>query len=226
MMKNDRLPRIDNLRADFAPHREWPVRKWYFANPIWFYHKPCDCDDMIASQAFYKLVDPELCDICKGLHDAGLHTTPSCEGHFYARDRFEKVWAELKREEPKIRDGGLVVKDSETDQELLFHEPSYQLPWPSFDDFYAAADAQQGVGCLGIIIPKDRGDLVERLRKIERNEELVKASFDDEIGRRLNANLFAIETHPRTAQQVHEIWRRLTHEVLALIRPNTQVFAA
>ena len=42
--------------------------------------------------------------------DAGLQTTPSCQGHFYPRDRFEKIWDELKREEPLITDGGLVVK--------------------------------------------------------------------------------------------------------------------
>src|SRR5688572_20076591 len=138
-MSSSLLPRISNLRADLLPHQRWAVSKWFYANPVWYYHRDGTDEEIVANRKFYQLVDPDLREICRELLEAGLQTTPSCQGHFYPRERFEKIWDELKREEPAIVGDGLVVKDSETDREYLFHDPNFRVPWPDFATFHAAA---------------------------------------------------------------------------------------
>src|SRR4051812_37377333 len=123
------LPPIQGLRADIVPHRRWPVSKWFYANPLWYYHRPGTDEEINATRKFYQLVDPDLRQLCHLLNSAGLRTCPSCQGHFYERNRFENIWTELTREQDEIRDGGLVVKDSETDKEFLFKDKNYALPW-------------------------------------------------------------------------------------------------
>src|SRR6185312_8182997 len=141
---------ITSLSADLLPHRDWAVSRWFYANPIWYYHRRSAAHEIRPSGKFYQLVDPLLRDVCHLLNDAGLRTTPSCEGHSYPRERFERIWEELKREEPLIRGEGLTVKDSENDEAFLFRQGDYQIPWASFDDFYREASAHQNVGYLGI----------------------------------------------------------------------------
>src|SRR5688572_10757104 len=138
-MHQKAAPLIRGLEAGFVPHRQWPLRKWYYANPLWFYHEAIAADEMIPSPKFYELVDPELRDLCRGLHAAGLHTTPSCQGHFYEKERFERIWAELEIERTKINGGGLEVKDSETQEAFVFQDSGFALPWNSFEAFYAEA---------------------------------------------------------------------------------------
>src|SRR5438105_3376368 len=111
---------ITGLRADLVPHRQWALSRWFYANPIWYYHRRSAAHELRAEGKFYQLVDPMLREVVRLLNDAGLRTTPSCQGHSYPKERFEQVWSELKREEPAIRDGGLVVKDCENEQEYLF----------------------------------------------------------------------------------------------------------
>src|SRR5438067_13857656 len=130
------LPKISGLRAGLVPHHEWAISRWFYANPIWYYHRRSAAHEICASGRFYQLVDPDLRDVCRLLNDAGIRTTPSCQGHSYPRERFETIWAELKREEEPARGPGLVVKDCENDQPYLFRDPDYLVPSASFEDFY------------------------------------------------------------------------------------------
>src|SRR5687768_16127691 len=211
---------IRGLEAGFVPHRQWPLRKWYYANPLWFYHEAFAADEMIPSPKFYELVDPELRDLCRGLHAAGLHTTPSCQGHFYGRERFERIWAELVREQAKVNGAGLPVKDSETQQEHLFRNQAFRLPWHSVDAFFDEASAQQGEGFIGILVPLDREDLQAGLARAVRHDEVSRIEFDDAIGRRLGAHLLAIHVTPRSPEERERIWQAITREVLAAVEPR------
>lgn len=208
---------IRGLEAGFVAHRQWPLRKWYYANPLWFYHEPFAADEMIPSPKFYELMDPELRDLCRGLHAAGLHTTPSCQGHFYEKERFERIWAELERERAKIIAGGLEVKDSETQEAFLFQDEAFSLPWDSFDSFYAEASAQQGIGYLGVLVPFEREDLHAALLRLARRDESSQIEFDDAIGRRLGSHLLAIHVAPPTPLDRGELWRGITERVLAAV---------
>ena len=213
-MLQSAVPTIRGLEAGFVPHRQWPLRKWYFANPLWFYHEQFPVDEMIPSRAFYELVDPQLRELCLGLHAADLHTTPSCQGHFYGRERFDRIWAELEREQARVTGAGLPVKDSETQEEHLFQDPSFRLPWPSADAFYEEASAQQNEGYIGIVIPDDRQELRDRFAGLVRQDETSRIEFDDAVGRRLGAHLLAIHVSPRSPAERERIWQGITRDIL------------
>jgi hypothetical protein len=213
--------RISGLCASIVPHREWPLRKWYYANPHWYYHRKGSDGEIVANPKFYQLVDPDLRAVCHLLNTAGLQTTPSCQGHFFERSRFQTIWEVLWREESLIRDHGLVVKDSETDREALFQEAGYQVPWKSFDEFFEQAGDHQGTGYLGILIPSDRRDLAERFRQPYRSDA-AKLSENQELGRRLGGELFQLLVRTRGAAERSEEWRRFTEWVRDLLKDQSE----
>jgi hypothetical protein len=213
---------IVGLSAGLLEHQRWPVSKWFYANPLWYYHRDGTDEEIVPNRKFYQLVDPDLREICRELNDAGLHTTPSCQGHFYPRERFERIWDELKREEPQIVGSGLVVKDSETDAEYLFRDPSYRVPWANFDGFYAKAADHQGTGYLGIVVPCDNG-LCDRFRAARRRTGKMALFEENPHGRRLGGTLFDILVEPRDPENRAKIWaeiHRVVHDVLTSSSPS------
>lgn len=201
---------IDRLDVGFVPHRHWALRKWFYANPLWYYHRRRTDEEIRADRRFYSLVDPCLREVCHLLLEHGLQTTPSCQGHFYGQERFEQVWEELLRERSQIVADGLEVRDSETDDRYRFHDTRFTLPWERFETFYVQARQQQCVGYLGVLIPFDRGGFCESLCRRERGVEI---SFDDEVGQCLGAHLLSITTQPTTPEERDEMWRRITADV-------------
>jgi len=182
---------ITGLSADLLPHRQWAVSKWFYANRLWYYHRPGTDEEIIASPRFYQLVDPELRDLCHLLNEAGLRTMPSCQGHSYPRERFENIWRELERELPQITGEGLIVRDCETDREFLFRDPGYRLPWEEFEDFYHAAGEHQGVGYIGILVPSERAELGKMISAVGENEDL-EIREDKRVGRLFGGRLFHV----------------------------------
>jgi hypothetical protein len=220
-------PSITGLRADIVPHRQWAVSKWFYANPIWFYHRRGTDEQVVPDRTFYQLVDPELRPLCKALHQVDLHTTPSCQGHFYGRERFEQIWHELQREAMVIRNAGLLVRDSETQAPYRFADAQYQLPWPSFDSFYGRAHTHQGTGYIGILFRPDQDELADRLGMIVPERGPVEIGFDAETGRMLGGRLLAILTHPREGGEIPPLWASITRQVQrALAEMGHQIQAA
>jgi len=204
------LLRIDRLRADLVPHSHWAVSRWFYANPIWYYHRRSAAHEICPGGRFYQLVDPDLRDVCRILHDAGVPTTPSCQGHSYPRDRFERIWDELKREEPAIRGDGLQVKDSENQNPYLFQDPDYTVPWPSFDDFYREAGNHQNIGYLGIVVPPEMDALSRRLRDDHYHSGATELRPEDETGRFLGASLFGVLVNEIDPTRRTQQWRNVT----------------
>ncbi|MCI0677190.1 MAG: hypothetical protein L0Y42_15620 [Phycisphaerales bacterium] len=211
-------PIITSLRADIVPHREFAGRKWFYANPLWYYHRRGQTGEINPSRKFYKLVDPELRELCHLLHDAGVHTTPSCQGHFYGRDHFKEIWHELEREQSLIQTSGLTVKDSETDSPFLFRTPTYQLPWPSFEDFYVQAASHQNIGYLGILVPHHLHTLRCRLHNDPYRTEFASICFDGELSCVLGGSLFNIFVHARYPEERHELWSLITDYLAQVVR--------
>src|SRR5690242_19227618 len=85
---------ITGLSAAIVPHRMWAVSRWFYANPIWYYHRLSAAHEICAGGKFYQLVDEELRELCRLLNEAGVRTTPSCQGHTYPKQRFERIWEE------------------------------------------------------------------------------------------------------------------------------------
>lgn len=203
-------PAIAGLQAGLIPLREFPLRKWFYVTPLWYYHAPSLQHHLNRDPNFYELVDPLLRDLCFLLQRAGLYTTPSCQGHFYVRGRFEKIWADLKRDEAAIREGGLIVKDSETDQAYLFQNPAYALPWESFEQFYHETDAHQNKGYVGIVIPPDRVELLETLQTCRFESPCARIAFDPQLTATLGQPLLGVHVEPPTRLQRDAAWQAIT----------------
>ena len=208
---------MTSLRADWVPHRRWAVTQWFFANPIWYYHCPSSTHEIDTGGRFYRLVDPELRDVCKLLHEAGIATTPSCQGHSHPRERFERIWDELKREEPSIRCGGLMVKDSENQKSYLFRDPRYRVPWESFERFHEQAASQQNVGYLGLLIPPAHGELSRRLEEEKYRSVATTIDRDHQLGRVLRHDVFHILVDAIDPQSRSIEWQNLTQYLRAAV---------
>lgn len=213
------MQKIQGLRADFIPHRFWPQRQWFYASSR-YYHGPRREPTSFNNERFYKWVDPDLRSLCRLLHKSGLHTTPSCQGHFHNRNRFRRAWQIMSKELKKIVKGGLVVMNSETEQQLIFHDPTYHLPWRNFSSFYEQAAMQQNIGYLGILIPPERKEVIGALQEESRREALFSSEFD-QTGRRLWGNLlFDVYVRTPDAQTQSQIWNEITHRIRKILVGN------
>jgi hypothetical protein len=210
---------ISRLSADLLPHRKWAVSRWFYANPIWYYHRRSSARDICPNGRFYQLVDPDLREVCRLLNDAGARTTPSCQGHSYPRERFEGIWEELQRESPLIRTKGLVVKDCENEEAFLFRQSDYQSPWRSFEDFHCEAAAHQNVGYLGILVPDDRPDLAERFASIEYTTPAARVGPEKSIGAMLGGTLFEVRVETTDSMTRTAEWRAFTKYISELLAP-------
>ena len=188
----EELPRIEGLSAGLLPHGRWAVSRWFYANPVWYYHRPSAAHEIDTAGRFYQLVDPELRELCRVLNDAGIRTTPSCQGHSYPRERFERIWDALTREAEAIRDDRLIVRDSENQRAYLFGDADYRVPWDSFDAFYRESAAHQNKGYLGMIIPHNLPEMARRLREEKYRTVSTTIDEDPELSRLLGGLVFAV----------------------------------
>lgn len=212
------LPALAHLSPAIVPLREFPLRKWYYADPHWYYHAPALQHRLATGPDFYKLVDPLLRELCRLLHGAGLMTTPSCQGHFYLGGRFEQIWETLQRDAAEIRSAaGLLVRDSETHEPARFHDPQFALPWPDGPSFVAEVQVGQRNGYLGIALPPEQPALLEQLCSRPLAVEFVTAGIDPELARALGQPIFAITVTPPGIAERDAAWRRITEYFAGLL---------
>jgi hypothetical protein len=209
------LPSISALSAGLVAHHEWAARRWFYANPIWYYHRQSTEHEIRNARRFYELVDPALREVCQLLNGAGLRTTPSCQGHSHLRQRFEQIWSELNREALEIRGGGLVVRDCENDTPYLF------VPWPSFDTFYREAASHQNEGYLGIIVPGSEQPLAERFQHDPYRTRWSKLALERDPPPALSGTLFGIRVKAVDESTRAREWQRFTRYIRALIESQS-----
>jgi hypothetical protein len=209
---------IPGLEARIIPQRYFPLRNWYYANPLWYYHAPAKQHRLRTDAHFYELVDPALRELCETLLAVGLCTTPSCQGHFYPRTRFERIWHELQREAAAICNGGLVVHDCESDQAYRFTNKNYRMPWRDFETFYAEADRHQNEGYLGIALPPDRTDLMERFEAATPHGVPARIQCDEELTRLMGRPLVGVLVEPRTPEERDRSWSEVTRSIQAVLQ--------
>lgn len=209
------LPELSDLRADLVPHRQWATRRWFYANPIWYYHRPSADHEIRLTGRFFQLVDPMLREVCQLFNESGIQTTPSCQGHSYPTERFERIWAELTKEETSIRGAGLVVKDCESDEPFQFRSVDYRTPWRSFEDFHREAAAHQNLGYLGILFPKPRYDVAERLR--DHVQPLENVRIENDWNEKLQAFVVGVHVNADDPRIREATWREFTSRVAAAL---------
>lgn len=200
---------IDGLTPAIVPHRLWWRRRWFQAiRGTRYYHAPGPRQPAFTGRGFYERMDPQLRPLCRMLHMRGLHTTPSCQGHFHGRSYFEARWEELQREAAAIRGVGLGVIDAETGARYWFRDTRYRLPWRSFEIFQARSLCHQRTGYLGVLIPAGQHTLLSRLRAAARQDTALHLANEDlpHGGERL----LHIQVQPRDPDDGIRQWRRVT----------------
>ncbi|HEX7009365.1 MAG TPA: hypothetical protein VF184_05255 [Phycisphaeraceae bacterium] len=200
---------IVGLSAAVIPQERFPFTRWYRASGPWYYHRPGKPDAACLDEGCYELIDPDLRPLCRLLHRLGLATTPSCQGHFYPKSYFQRIWAILEREGEWIRTDGLVVRDSETGLLQVFHDEHYQLPWPDAEAFCREAMAQQSRGYLGILVPPERGEWVARLEEIAGQVAGVRVGHQ-ELGRCAYRYVVSLLMDTGDATRQTRAWERIT----------------
>jgi hypothetical protein len=204
------IPIISALRADLVPHREMAIRRWYYANPLWYYHRLGTATELNTNSKFYQLIDPDLRDLCRMLHEAHIHTTPSCQGHFYGHDHYEGVWELMNREAHAIRTTGLPITECESGRRYLFYYPAFHISWPDFASFYGEAGRYQTQGYLGVLLSRDRHDLICKLHNKPFRSSRASIKFDGELSCMLGGSLFAATVQPRDPDERDRQWRAIT----------------
>jgi hypothetical protein len=211
------LPIVRGLDAGMVSLREFPLRRWYYADPHWYYHAPALEHRLSDDAKFYELVDPPLRPLCRAARAAGLSTTPSCAGHFYMKERFARLWATLQRDADGIRGGGLAVCDSESGAPCVFQDPAYVLPWTDFDAFFAQVDALQRQGYLGLAVPPRRAACVNGLVDGSALPAGVEIGLDPELTSALGQPLIGIRVSPANLSERERLWAAVTRHVQAAL---------
>lgn len=140
------------LSPDFIPHSRFHHASWYQEKdgPKWYWNGiPRISHTLPRSENFYKTLDPEFVNVVKGLHQAGIPTTPSCTGHIAEPDFYSQTWDELKDQESRIKGKGIVLQDPETEHQSVYRYQNFSLPWNK-DEFIGRGMAHQKKGCLGV----------------------------------------------------------------------------
>lgn len=143
------------LSPDFIPHSRFHHASWYQEKdgPVWYWNGIPRISHVIPkSQKFYDTLDPELSGVVKGLHQAGIPTTPSCAGHIADPGFYSKTWDELKDQEKRVRGRGVILEDPETGHQTPYRYQNFTLPW-SKDEFIGRGVQHQKKGCLGVVPP-------------------------------------------------------------------------
>lgn len=211
------LPIISTLRADLVSHREMAIRKWYAGSSNWYYHRRALPGEYDCSRRFYQLIDPQLRGLCRLLHRYGIHTTPSCQGHFYGRDYFERIWDALVRERDLIQTTGLKVRESSEGREFLFRACTYELPWPNFNEFYSLASTTQTQGYLGILLPREQHALVCELHNHPFHTERAAIHFDGDLSCLLGGSVFGVTVQPRDPAERDRLWQSVVEYLHAIL---------
>lgn len=211
------LRTLDDLEVGLIAPRRFPLRRWFYANPIWYYHTPATEHKLRTDAKFYELVDPDLRELCHVLIESGLRTTPSCQGHFYPESRFTRIWDELVRESALVQSIGLIVKDSESDVPYRFRNPDYRLPWSSYAEFMEEASSHQHRGYIGIAVPANRPELAARFFKRPFTADAATLVHDEELTRVLGEPIFSVNVDPGTPEERDEAWQTVTRHVKTVL---------
>jgi hypothetical protein len=197
------------------------IRRWYYADPLWYYHRLGTATELNTNRKFYQLIDPELRDLCRLLHEAHVHTTPSCQGHFYDHDHYEGVWELMQREAHAIRTTGLQVTECESGKRYVFYYPAFHIAWPDFAHFYSEAGRNQTQGYLGVLLPRDRHDLICKLHNKPYRSARASIKFDGELSCLLGGSLFAATVKPNDPADRAQQWKAITTYFRELLADKT-----
>lgn len=191
------------ITPDLIPHTEFHTGAWLQSaeRPSWYYFSKKLNPNIITNKDFMQSVDEPLKEIVQFLHAHGIKTTPSCSGHYFNREKFERIYDELVEDSALIKQEGLMMRDIETGELHLYKSKTYALPWTK-NEFLERIKNYQGKGVLGL----HTGN-----RKKLKHELLSLKMEHVKISERGNIVLFL--TGEDGAGDIRETWKAITKQV-------------
>jgi hypothetical protein len=145
-------------------------------------------------------LDPALRPLVMALHQRGIRTLPSCEGHFSAPKQTALSLArrrrDLQAQAPLIWGSGLLMRDVESGNVWRIQDPTYKLPSPA--DMLAGHYSMAGVGYLGILTPPHR----------------IKLKRSPYLHTQMQPNRVNIWVSAPNARIQRRIWGNITKDIL------------
>lgn len=203
-------PAIQGLEARLVAGREFPLRKWFYASRAWYYHLPATQHRLRVDRQFFELVDVALRPLCKLVLEAGLCTTPSCQGHFFGREHYADVWPRITREQDAVRSAGLLVRDCEDEKQYRWRDPKFALPWQTFDAFHDDVSRVQSRGFIGIAVPPEQRRLIATLQENPYADGSGRVAADDELTAVIGQPIFCATVDAQTPLERDLAWRAIT----------------
>ncbi len=139
------------ITAAFVPHEDFHKGTWLCStgDSLWYYFMPGKSANTISNKEFWSTVDEPLRPLTRFLHHRGIRTTPSCSGHFRGKGHFYRVYSSLLRDEARIRNSGLLLRDVESGKEYFFQDKRHRLPFRRQEFVHTGLQNQQK-GIIGI----------------------------------------------------------------------------
>jgi hypothetical protein len=191
------------ITPEIIQHDQFHKGTWFLPvnRPVWYYFMKSRNKNIIRNRTFLKTVDEPVRELVRFLHSKGFKTTPSCAGHYHARDQYEKIFNSLKKDEKEIKNGGLKLKQVESGETFIYKENGYSLPFDKAA-FIKEVRAIQRNGLIGIRFGNNR-----RIKRKVMQLDIEGVRIEDRDG---VVCIHTSETNPRSNEW---IWKKITSEI-------------
>jgi hypothetical protein len=145
------------LHSKLVPQPEMFMYRWFKPKEHndWFYYTPLRKPLISTKQdhEIIKTLDQPLIDLFMLTSLNGYKTLPSCSGHFLTNNEIKEKYNCVLKDLKKIKNQGLVIKDTENDKTYRYSHKNYPTVWDSYSTFKDDIENHMRVGYIGIIKP-------------------------------------------------------------------------
>ena len=197
--------------ADYVPPDSFSDKEWF--EPLrtgvrWFYHAPRRQPKTVAKEVT-TTIDRPLIPLLEAATIKGLRTLPSCAGHEYDVNYVKRLQKQLIEDQHRVNTAGLMLRNTETGENVLWRDPSYEVALHSLRDIDKKLKEQHNHGYRGI-----QGDSAI-LTRWEAAMKHIPYTQVDKRGNNLNIR---VRSPNRRTQQT--AWAQIAHAA----RVNPQAY--
>lgn len=193
-------------QLDPIPLHEMPRYEWWSSiyHKDWYYHTPRQHFE-IDPQVLERTLDPCLKPLALLFLDYGLFTGPSCQGLHddnHNLNKRQNAYLSLLRDADIIRTRGLILRNVENDEEIIYFDPMFRLPW-SYEQFFSEAEADQHgqVGYLPFYFEDEHVPIVQAIKSV------IQCVYGASIT--VRSNYAVVKVKGSTMAQQCETWNNI-----------------
>jgi hypothetical protein len=195
------------MGASFVPMDRAHLLRWWTPERDgrpWFYWTRRDPSEPFGSD---EVDEDELDDAVRPIVtwclSRGWRTTPSCEGHFVGNDEdgIDEAIRLMRTDGRRLRSGTLTLVDSETEERIRPHIPTWVGPDPTRTRQESVRN--NGRGCVGFV-PTVDGDW-------------SRVAVPGWVTVRTEGPLVLVLVHARSPEQVAPLWRAVARKLQSAV---------